>query len=612
MRFCFLIVFLCSFEFLFGQQSKDTCIQQFCGKLTTENKKGKQIKTFLSETTNPTQLKRYNLISEGNQDYSLVNLKLDYTQLEFAGFVTKDLGKMDFSALMEGKKIQSSAELKNQKITGNFFIKDWLVLSKRYLQVNQSLSMNFSENIPRGRLNYSNEKKEIISLNFDEEGFLNGLCKIKYLKDNQWINEERTYQNGVLKNIKLMDVNNKITKEFSLKLPEFTASEVHFVVAKTLLFNNDYDTTSNELLLQNTGNQFIQNVFSEMDIVLNLLNLDLSTSDFPLTRQFVIPLTMHELTDFENYVEQLQQFNSLLEKQLEQVFIAKSMNENLFSEAQNVQMRFQQNQIILGNLKKILIEKEIPYLPENGKKDCQIALNRQLKADSVIQKICSQINDLETFLTLWNDFIKGTIQQTNLVVEHVVSNFQTNERNTQIIQSMKLLEQLSNDISTSKLTKNYYERLTKRKLNPLKEQYFNGTLDEKNKEIGKELLCFLQLSTQQYKTLQKSALWLEKSDSIFTVFEEHPFDNRPFERKIVPHIKEKGNILVQELLQLVHQNAKCELTEQRFNALQETLAVLENLNKNYQNAETERINRLLKKEGNAVRIARILNIDFPI
>jgi hypothetical protein len=596
-----------------AQSDKDTCLSDFCGSFLTKQAKNKsEYSLELKNTKDSSRVKQLNLsggliknLKTGTQTVQFIDVQLNQVRL-------KDAQKMRFDVDYEGRETLASVEMTNGKLNGKCEIKTRYIEFDKLPSDDFSVLFEFKNGKILGAISFKNAKGEKGVLRLNSLGFLDGKTELSYFENDILVSEQRIYKSGALLSIYKQFQNGKPIKinvlENEWLLNNLRGEEV---IAYTLLFDNVFSENDSALRGQKVGNDFVQKMFDVFDNIIPYLSQENTSSEFPLTKRFYYPLSKNECFELNLLHERLLEIDTNIRKELSNPLLLLNVEIDSTLKRKYLELDFLKNinEQMLNHFQKLIQFKRLAFIPEGEHLQTKDYLRGA--ALDTLSFLITNYPEVTLFANEWQDDIYAKLNVLKTGLDSNLRILRKDEMNAKIAQLLKRNEVLYNAKSTSKLSYNFYQKLQKRKLQSLKEQYLQVSQVEKNGEFGSELLCFLETAHQHYNTIEKSALWLSKTDSLFTIFEAHPFDNRPFERKIIPNVREKGIILLQELVDLSFQIPKCNLIEQRLNAIDETIKKLADCRQNSQSEEVQQLNRLLRRENNPVRIARLLNIDFP-
>jgi len=613
---CVFLFTICSFS-IFSQKEIDTCIGGFCGIYKLSKIKNKTFYVFDSETTNnidSARIKHLKIQGELNNSKKNGIQTVRFLDVKLEDVSLVEVQKMQFEVDYSGIETVVSATMVNNKLDGKLEVQSQQIQNGKPKSSASFASLDFKNGNITGTINFRNEKGETALIRLNSLGFLDGITELNFQLDSlMWNKEERFYVNGVLCSIKetwnrtppvlieIFDVEHLLKNQRGLE-----------EIAYNIEFDNLFSRPSNEIESQIDGNIFINNIFMKMDEVMPFIDNQMTTQKFPLTKRFYYPLYDFELKEVELLQASFTKIDSTLSNELTKpLFLLQiESNSELKEKFSMLQYYKELNLKMLENISKVLVKKRLNFIPENSNLGTSDFL-RGIILDSSLLVLIQHYPNTHLFTKEWEDEIFSKIKDLNKGLDSNLQALRKEEMNAKIAKFMVSNDLFYSSPNANKLSTSFYQKLKSKKIQLLKDQYLQISQIEKNGEYGTDLLCYLETANNHFSTLENCSLWLTKSDSLFTIFEEQPFDNRPFERKIISNIRDKSKILLEELIELTFQLPKCNLLEQRLNAIDEVIKKMNELIENNQNEEVQQLNRLLRRENNPVRIARILNLDFP-
>ena len=480
----------------------------------------------------------------------------------------------------------------------------------------------------------------------NNEGFLDKKMRIDYRIDSILINENRLYEDGflleitkingstneVLEQIQYLDVRHNLVDLSKIDLDVQIVKEMQ---GHGLLFNNNYDTTDKKILSQEDGNEILESAALLFETIDNIFESEQQKIESFNTRRFKYIYPQDE----PDLLTRLKNQNTKLTKQIDQI---RQRPKFVLRKTQSQNLTFTQHQLNLYKSKIDVID-SVLNLISNGFFD---SFNRaeyysngiaELKSPDTIKyefqaKNYTHILEVRPYITGHNNLLSNFEDLQNNInseLDKIDSEIQQSliqyDEQDKIDSLESIMSKYYSDLEV--LYKNYYyykktepeampfvhkmyESVNERILKPANNKYLNNSMDfEEAVMTAKNIICLQQFLVDRKEELARiSSLQKYWNDSVFTIYQDNPFDYRQFETKIMPGTLSAANVF------LVHQ-ANNLLNAKTCEALNEELGLIKKLEKRVlylrKNADEENVKLLdksLRRERVPQRIQRLLEL----
>lgn len=545
---------------------------------------------------------------------------------------------------LNGKEIRVVMRFNNGLATGRWMIDKYLIENSRQRELQNSGFIFCNNGFFNGEFSYKNDDEKV-SLNgkLNEDGYLDGQLLIRWRdENNKDIREEREYRDGFLLqlnrfegddqtpflNLEYRDVEMQLQLLQNESQNEIKISDGFYGVH----FDNGYKQKDLRNEMQKEGNQWVEHFLSVFTGFLDENSTEVNLPQIRFTKRFVF-----DYGDDLELLDKLKKQNQLLLNNAEQ-FINTPSNILYAAQSDSVarSMRVMQQindkaRIIEDVLEKIasgffesrnrdnfyssgiagLNTNETLYYP--SKKDSIAFVWEPSKLITSADNLLANLEDYLSFLEMkYKKHEKNTTTKvTNLQQATTLSAIDTtivhyeaqNEANFGSIDALskKPFENLG-------FEQKIYLLAHQKKLAQIRKNYLAKTEFEDKKEIGNQYIDNLKNLASQYERLRQVGIEQKRIDSLFTIYEDNPFDYRMVEIPILSQIKEKGLRLFRHYAEELYAETKPERFEQRLSQIELLLTRLKYFSENYNNADVQAINRAVRRESVPARIERLFDL----
>jgi hypothetical protein len=535
----------------------------------------------------------------------------------------------------------------NGQATGRWMIDNYTIQNGIQKDLQNSGSILCDNGIFTGSFSYSNEKENIsITGNLNNNGFLHGVLKISWLDTLKGkISEERLYQDGFLLQVSryekednkpfvvieytdvqqlILDIQNNKGEQSS----RIQMSAKHYGI----LFDNGYTSQDTRLNIQKKGNEIIDHFFRSFERYVSIHTEEFDMPIAKLTRRFIyeykdpnpweglssqIDVLRTKTKEFINapsnilYAEQsdsvaraLAIMNHIYDKTLLLEDVVDKHKSNFFDSRDRNNYY---NQGVPG-----LNRRETLYY--KNKKNENISID--FSPPTLVDRPENFMDQIEAYLNFL--FIKFDRNQSIAFTQVIDLEQRENLKTVDslIIYHEQFNEAFYGEIAT--LTKTPFENLRfeqkifflayQRKLSQLRKNYLNKTEYAEKIDIGKQYIDAMQNLSDNQKRLSDIGRRQKRIDSLFTIYEDNPFDYRKIELPILSQIKEKGLLLFRHYAELLFAETRSDKFNLRLVAIDQLLDKLEYYAANYNKQEVQALNRALRRESVPNRIERLFEI----
>jgi hypothetical protein len=535
----------------------------------------------------------------------------------------------------------------NGQATGRWMIDNYTIQNGVQKDLRNSGFIFCENGIYTGSFSYNNEKENIsISGNLNNQGFLHGVLKITWIDTLKGkITEERLYQDGFLLQI------NRYEKEDSKPFIVIEYADVQKLlndiqnnnvgqssrIQKSdkyygILFDNGYTSQDLRLNTQYKGNEIIEHFFSSFERYVSVQTEEFDIPIAKLTRRFIyqyndpeslehlsskIDVLLTKTKEFINapsnilYAEQsdsvaraLAIMNHIYDKTLILVDVVDKHKSNFFDSRDR-------NNYYSQGVPGLNKRETLYYI---NKKNENISID--FSPSTLVDRPENFMDQIEAYLNFL--FLKFDRNQSIAFTQVIDLEQRENLKavDSLIIYYEQFNEAFYGEIAT--LTKTPFENLRfeqkifflayQRKLSQLRKNYLNKTEYAEKIDIGKQYIDAMQNLSDNQKRLSDIGRRQKRIDSLFTIYEDNPFDYRKIELPILSQIKEKGLLLFRHYAELLFAETRGDKFNLRLVAIEQLLEKLEYYSANYNKQEVQALNRALRRESVPNRIERLFEI----
>jgi len=530
---------------------------------------------------------------------------------------------------------------------GKWEIKLREVIKGKYAKENTLLVFNFHNGILAGDFLLEDKKstqgKIEIFGKTNTEGFLDGILSLEYKHKGIKTRELREYQNGFLLDIETYDVNeNKLIDKISyddviyqLSILNDTLNECNRIVCEQgfgILFDNGYKQSDIKIEIQLPGNDILKKMFESFDRSV-LISDSTKNPVYNLTRRFqyiysnqddslvnVLEPRIDSLSKLiRNYTESprfilrkgASDSMSLAYAFMEHALIKTDICNSVIHKIKNGYFNFYfRSNYYNEGIEGLNIADTIYYQYNN--KNLSSIFNTGIlinSPDKLLENMVQYIHALEKMYRKWIEFSEAKIlyykEQDNIdsLDAKIVS-----LRNT--IDSLYRKEEfISKEMKDNPFHYKVYLSTNERLIKPNEKIYLESNEFNKKETSGTEIICLLEVLKRHYEDF----LRIEKlprywNDSLFTVYQVNPFDNRALESKILGNIHRAGMHLLRHYAEEILRTPNCERIIIKYNKIKAIENKIKDLAQNHEEEEVKYLNSALRRENIPSRIERVLDL----
>jgi hypothetical protein len=535
----------------------------------------------------------------------------------------------------------------NGQATGRWMIDNYTIQNGIQKDL-QNSGFIFCENgIFTGSFFYNNEKENIsITGNLNNTGYLHGVLKITWLDTLKGkISEERLYQDGFLLQvsryekedskpfmmIEYADVqqlindfqNNKGGQNSGIQM-----SDKHYGI----LFDNGYTSQDTRLNIQKKGNEIIEHFFRSFERYVSVQSEEFDAPIAKLTRRFVYqyndPETWESLSSrIDDLRTKTKEFinapsNILYAEQSDSVARALAIMNHIYDKALIIEdvVEKHTSSFFDSRDRNNYYNQGVPGLNKRETLYYRNKKNENVSIDFSPPTLVDRPENFMDQIDAYLNFLIVKFERNQSIAFTQVIDLEQRESlktvDSLIIYHEQLNDAFYGEITT--LTKTPFENLRfeqkifflayQRKLSQLRKNYLNKTEYAEKIDIGKQYIDAMQNLSDNQQRLSDIGRRQKRIDSLFTIYEDNPFDYRKIELPILSQIKEKGLLLFRHYAELLFAETRADKFNQRLVSIEQLLDKLEYYAANYNNQEVQALNRALRRESVPNRIERLFEI----
>jgi hypothetical protein len=514
------------------------------------------------------------------------------------------------------------------------------------LRLKQDVQLNFDRDTLKGTF-LINQEGIFLKGQTNELGFLTGTVEFQYFVDSINIIETRLYDDGFL--LLLFKINQKtgdtivrvdydaVSKQLSAVRTNsdtinYKLSDRYFGIR----FNLGYPPYDIKLSAQSTGNGLLLKNIEEIDSIHKIYSQEQSPKVIlKLTRRFQFVYPAEEDSLLFKLIEKLDDvktpINTLLEKPAFALRRSQSDSLNYYY------------QILKRASAKIQIIEDLTNKIQGGFFDFRFrdaflanGVSGLDQIDSIQYEIKGKEKSIpwlvEQTITKPDDLFNqllAYIERLNIIqdsVSQIISKQLRTYENQEMIDSLDLaISKIENQIAKQYSKKSIYEQQSKDKI-PFEYKMFfsvnerlvvaarSNYLNKNNTQteainFGEELLCLLTFlasnKTEFEKIGQLEKFW---SDSLFTRYQENPFDYRKLETKILEGVYQGVTILLKSYGTNLLNARTCNQMQKESAQIQALIKRTQFIVENSNTENVQKLNRTLRRERVPNRIERMLEL----
>lgn len=545
---------------------------------------------------------------------------------------------------LDGAETSTVMRFNNGLATGRWMIDKYLIENSKQRDLQNSGFIFCNNGFFNGEFAYKNDDEKV-SLNgkLNEDGYLDGQLLIRWRdENNKDIREEREYRDGFLLqlnrfegddqtpflNLEYRDVEMQLQLLQNESQNEIKISEGFYGVH----FDNGYKQKDLRNEMQKEGNQWVEHFLSIFTGFLDENSDEVTLPQIRFTKRFVF-----DYGDDLDLLDKLKKQNQLLLTNAEQFIntpsnILYAEQSDSVARSMRVMQQIHDKSIILEDvLEKIASgffesrNRDNFYSSGISGLDANETIYHRAKKDSIAiawepttlitsaDNLLANLDDYLAFLEMkYKKHEKNTTTKvTNLqqattlnAIDSTIVHYEAqNEAN------FGSIDQLSNQpFENLGFEQKIYLLAHQKKLAQIRKNYLAKTEFEDKREIGNQYIDNLKSLAGQYERLRQVGIEQKRIDSLFTIYEDNPFDYRMVEIPILSQIKEKGLRLFRHYAEELYAETKPERFEQKLSQIELLLERLKYFSENYNNANVQAINRAVRRESVPARIERLFDL----
>ncbi|HMQ06059.1 MAG TPA: hypothetical protein PKC30_02105 [Saprospiraceae bacterium] len=480
----------------------------------------------------------------------------------------------------------------------------------------------------------------------NESGFLDNQLRLKYDLDSIQILETRTYEDGFLLEISVIDVH---TEDF---IDEIKYSDVaklleslekrdgEMIIVKDsicygLTFNNKYDENSKNIIIQLSGNHMLEEAYRGFLKFDRIFGIQEEQDQSFCTRRF----------KFNYPLDSEQQMDSILNESIRLLSLINQISQRpkfVLRKAQSQSLTLIEHQLGLYSKKIKLIDTTVKFIQSgyfdynNREEYYKYGISTLDTPDTILfdyeGQTITHILDQKVYITTHKNLLNNFSAILNQIDSHLIN------IDNEIAQSLIFYDEQdkidSLELEISKLfnsvdsiyEKHYlyrdkapvdipfaykmYESVNERLIKPTSDQYLNNSVDFNEAVItANKLICLLDFLNKYRKDLDRIGklpkIW---EDSTFTIFQDNPFDYRKFETKILSGIQSAVFILLEHMANNLLNARSCDMLYDELNQILKVEGRVNYLRKNFNDENVKQLDKSLRRERVPQRIFRLLEL----
>lgn len=550
---------------------------------------------------------------------------------------------------LNGKEVKVFMHFKNGKADGQWTLHRSEIIKRRRSNRKTGGVMEFRNGNLIGEVFYENEDDGTsMKLALDQEGLLHGQSKFTYQKNNQSYTEVRNYEHGFLIKIEIYHAQEKlpfktivysdIIEQLNFIGTQPPSDENRLTISSArfgIQFNNGYRETDAKLTAQLDGNAIFDEFYGIFTQFLVGDSVTFSLPKIGLTKRIQFDFTQED----QETLSLTKSEAGLLRKELDsltknpRLILYAERSDSLKLALQTFKTLKQKTDVICRELTRFddgyflyqsrdnfykngiveLSQPDTVRITSTSGKKLQRKLDLPLIKSS--EDILNQLYQLTTEIQLLTESYGAMArdQYTLYVKQDDVDRIdETILRYQQYNDSVfsKLTDKKDIQFNTLSLKEKMYLIYQKNQIKQLKESYLNAKTFDDKIALGNDLICFIGLFSDKETQFEQLHERYFKTDSLFTLFVEHPFDDRLFESAILGNIKEKGlNQLYTSYVEELFRTSKCKDVSVLFSKIENLFVRLEELAKRHNDEDVIRLNRYIRRENIPMRIERMLDLE---
>jgi hypothetical protein len=526
------------------------------------------------------------------------------------------------------KRNISEGRYLNEKVTSTLFFKEGLFVKE--------CRASFSDSL------YGQVE---IQANANSEGYWNGSMHLEYQDDAGRIRELRQYHNGFLLSIK------KTLVETDSVLLELRYSDVDSIIRQLqgnpeglniglsesgfgVLFNHGYDANDIRVVEQFHGNTILEKA---LHVYHPFIFLSRSTRKprYNLTRRFKYMYPQSDAMQLSELKPKALKLQDTLQKFLNtpRYVLRKGTSDSLALAYAQIEYANSRLEIINDFIEKHdsgffdLTNRDLYY--RNGilglhkpdtfryvyKLDTLFAHFNSgtwvTYPQAIIQSVYAYLEALEQYTRRWIEYSDASIlffneqDKLDLLESKVVKRLHEMEAGYSHLDT----EYVFADDKDKPFVYKIYRSTKNRLMLPLEQRFKSDVSFSGKMESGTEWLCLMELLVEEHNFIKFiDTLPRYFNDSLFTVYQVNPFDNRSMQSKILGNIQRAGNRLLNYYIDEMLRANSCKVLEAKLTKVKQLRRKLELFAAYQESDEMKALNRVIRRETVPSRIERLFDL----
>lgn len=645
-----------AFQLLNAQQKIEgdtTMLNIYKGKFSQQftSKQGSQVKdgvfNFQSEVMRDVEKDQLNKLTiQGTYKDGFYHGYWGFSELNYdltiENIVQGKSHVLDYS--LNGSETRAVMRFNLGKASGRWMIDEYKIENSRQKELHNNGFIFCNSGYYNGEFSFKNDKDySSVQGQLNADGFLNGPLLLRWRdENNREIREERIYQDGFLLIINryegadqrpFMVVEFNDVQQQLIDLQKNTKTQIKISDAYYgVHFDNGYRESDLRLQSQVEGNALLERFLSVFDRYLGDNNQGFDHPEIRFTKRFVF--------DYGDDFEQIKSISARTQTVIKNAEQFLNTPSNILYAAQSdsisrsmtvMNQVLQKSLIIQDAIHKIESgffnhrNRDIYYSSGVKGLDKNENLYYKTKKDStlsawtpsrLITNPNNLLDDMETYL----QFLEFKYQRHQSTTALNVADLAQSSTLVRIDSLIVHFESVTSKLygSPETLSNLPYEKLNfeqkifllsnQKKLTQLRKNYLSKIEFTEKKDIGNQYIEIMSSLSDNYDRLLTVGQRQKQIDSLFTIFQDNPFDYRMVEIPILSQIKEKGLLLFRHYAEQLYSETRVDRFEHRLNQLELLLDRLKYFAENHNDSEVMNINRAVRRESVPSRIERIFNI----
>lgn len=534
----------------------------------------------------------------------------------------------------------------NGKATGRWLIDNYIIQNGKQRDLQNSGFIFCEQGVFTGTFSYTNEKEQFsVEGNLNGAGFLNGLLRFTWMDTLKGIiTEERLYQDGFLLQLSRFENNDSKpfvfveyndVKDQLIRIQNDPSSKIQISEnAYGIAFDNGYNPLDLRLQMQEKGNDIVASFLSSFDRYLQGNSDEFDKPLAKLTRRFIFQYQDPEVlgtieSKLENILHKTKDFinspsNILYATQSDTVSKALSIMRHLQEKALIIEDVIEKNNSGFFEIRNRnnFYANGVPGLNKKETIYYRNKKNENVSFEYIPTILVNSPENLLEQIDEYLNFLEFKFNKHQLIAFNQVSDLEEMAALSRIDSLIIYYENKNESYygNVEELAKSPFESLRfeqkiyllahQKKLAQLRKNYILKLEYQDKIEVGNQYVEALQNLEEHELRLVRIGERQKRIDSLFTIYEDNPFDYRKIELPILGQIKEKGLLLFRHYAELLYAETRPERFEQRILLLEQLLDKLDYYAANYQNQEVIGLNRAMRRESVPARIERLFEIGI--